>query len=126
MGYLKGVICSRGDTDTKIFNRRELSFKRIRNAPCVFTERKPEMIGNFDGWLESPQIYLDKKGNVSVSRTRWSQEKDFSGLLKFLWDDDNFYLAARIKDDVLSSNVSEISNYLSSPSTDKSSSMSFQ
>ena len=86
------------DTGTGIVSKRP----KVYYAPC----RRASGItvdGSLGDWnLDSP-IRLGKPGHVQqLDKGKWSGPEDLSAEIWTAWDDSNFYMAARVKDDVFS------------------------
>lgn len=71
-------------------------------------KRPPTLDGTLDeaDWAAAPAATLDKAEQFFVIRKNvkppptWTDAKDLSGTLKFLWDDQYLYVAAEITDDL--------------------------
>ncbi len=75
-------------------------------APLVVPMKQdpPIMVdGNADDWSDVPSEVKLGKGNFLASfkgESKWGGEKDFSGVMRFCWKPNGFYLCAQVKDDV--------------------------
>jgi len=72
--------------------------------------------GKLDDWEKLPGVDLASHGTVKMAK--YEGEDDLSGKVWFAWDDRNFYLAARIKDN-------EFSRKLAGPNVWKGDSIQF-
>ena len=75
-------------------------------APLIVPMKQdpPIMVdGNADDWSDVPSEVKLGKGNFLASfrgESRWSGEKDLSGIMRFCWKPNGLYLCAQVKDDV--------------------------
>ncbi len=56
--------------------------------------------GNLKEWARAPSIILDEKKQVAIGANVWEGPADCSGKFQFMWDVDNYYIAATITDEV--------------------------
>lgn len=72
---------------------------------CRLASKKPKLTGDVSDWADAIPLYLDSEHQAQfsagflVGNGIWGGRQNLSGRIYTMWDQDNFYLMARVTDD---------------------------
>lgn len=70
---------------------------------AFYAQNKPTLDGNIeDSEWQGDWVYSDRRENVEGDGIVWGGPDDLSQKAKFMWDEDNIYLAVVVKDNIFS------------------------
>jgi hypothetical protein len=88
------------DTGAVVEETRRISF-----MTCPRAKGPVVLDGKLDEWADAMPIRLDREEQILVGADTWKGPDDCSALIYTMWDDDYFYIAAQVRDDVRSAGV---------------------
>lgn len=88
------------DTGAVVQESLRISFMTCKRANGPIT-----LDGKLDEWADAVPIHLDRKDQMLIGADTWDGPDDCSGVIYTMWDDEYFYIAAEVRDDVRSAGV---------------------
>ena len=96
-GILKGFKLPEGVT-TELVAMKQTIYER----PVIEVFKAPAPItidGKLDEWADVKPVLIQDKKNIVIGADLWKGPEDLSGEVYLMWDENNLYVAAKVKDD---------------------------